>query len=225
MKKRTHRSDAPLVIAALYVDLRGPYIGLPGVDPWGLPDRDAREYRGPYPVVAHPPCARWGSYWYGGPTLAKRGIRLERGDDGGCFEAALLAVRRYGGVLEHPAYTSAFRWFGMPTPKPGGGWQADIYGGFAIHVCQGWYGHRARKATWLYAVGCEMPSLEWRECKPKERLEDGFHSAEERRAAKAAGLVPCVRLPHTARRRTPIPFRDILIAMARSVYAGGVEDG
>jgi hypothetical protein len=48
------------MIAALYVAQNGCYYGLPGVEPWGLPDRDAREYAGPWPVVAHPPCARWG---------------------------------------------------------------------------------------------------------------------------------------------------------------------
>ena len=45
-------------VAALYVQTRGVYYGVDGVDAWGLPDRDAREYAGPWPVVAHPPCER-----------------------------------------------------------------------------------------------------------------------------------------------------------------------
>jgi hypothetical protein len=46
------------VIAALYVDPRGAYAGLPDVDLWDEA-RDARSYRGPHAVVAHPPCSRW----------------------------------------------------------------------------------------------------------------------------------------------------------------------
>ena len=53
-------------IAALYVETEGCYFGLPGVDPWDKA-RDARKYRGNFPVVAHPPCQRWGKLWAGQP--------------------------------------------------------------------------------------------------------------------------------------------------------------
>jgi len=43
------------------------------------------------------------------------------GNDGGCFAAALAAVRRWGGVLEHPAGSNAFAAFGLPRPV-GVGW-------------------------------------------------------------------------------------------------------
>jgi hypothetical protein len=46
------------MIAALYVETNGAYWDLPGVDPWDE-TRDARQYDGPHPVVAHPPCQRW----------------------------------------------------------------------------------------------------------------------------------------------------------------------
>lgn len=46
------------VIAALYVDRRGPYWDREGVDAWDI-ERDARLYKGPHPVVAHPPCHLW----------------------------------------------------------------------------------------------------------------------------------------------------------------------
>lgn len=46
------------MIAALFVATGGCYFGLEGVDPWDE-QRDARLYRGPWPVVAHPPCSRW----------------------------------------------------------------------------------------------------------------------------------------------------------------------
>ena len=86
------------MIAALYVLKDGPYFGLKDVDPWDE-ERDARTYPGPHPVVAHPPCKRWGRYWGGAPTTWPR---LTLGDDGGCFKAALGCVKRFGGVLEHP---------------------------------------------------------------------------------------------------------------------------
>ena len=41
------------MIAALYVLTDGPYFGLEGVDPWDEP-RDARTYRGPWPVPPAP---------------------------------------------------------------------------------------------------------------------------------------------------------------------------
>jgi hypothetical protein len=49
-------------IAAIFVETGGVYFGLPGVDPWDKV-RDARSYPGPFPVVAHPPCQRWGKFW------------------------------------------------------------------------------------------------------------------------------------------------------------------
>lgn len=59
------------MIAALYVQATGCYAGLDDVDPWPE-ERDARTYPGPYPVVAHPPCERWGRYWSGGPSAKVR---------------------------------------------------------------------------------------------------------------------------------------------------------
>lgn len=102
-------------VAALFVQPRGCYVGLPGVDPWDE-QRDARKYAGPHPVVAHPPCERWGRYWFGGPSAK---VRRAKGDDGGCFAAALNSVRRWGGVLEHPACSSAWKAFGQPRRAAG----------------------------------------------------------------------------------------------------------
>ena len=59
------------MIAALYVQTGGSYYGVEGVDPWDEA-RDARLYSGPWPVVAHPPCQRWGKLWAGQPLWIKR---------------------------------------------------------------------------------------------------------------------------------------------------------
>jgi hypothetical protein len=205
------------VIAALFVATGGCYFGLEGVDPWDQA-RDARLYPGPHPVVAHPPCERWGRYWSGGPSAK---VRRELGDDGGCFASALESVRRWGGVLEHPEASYAWPAHGLTKPPRKGGWIPAGDGiGWTCCVEQGAYGHRARKATWLYVVhptGFDRVrfDLTWRSPHEHSRLDAGFHSAEERR------LAPCKEPPRrlTARENlaTPPAFRDVLIAMARSV--------
>lgn len=201
------------MIAALYVERGGVYWDLPGVDPWDE-QRDARLYAGPWPVVAHPPCARWGRYWFGGPSARER---RNLGDDGGCFAAALAAVRQWGGVLEHPEASHAWAAFGLLAPPRCGGWiRAGLTDpGWTCCVEQGHYGHRARKATWLYAVGVDLPSLQWGAA-TGIRLDDGFHSAEERRTARKAGVLPRERLARAEHARTPLAFRDVLLDMARS---------
>lgn len=210
------------MIAALYVETGGCYFGLPDVDPWDR-ERDARCYAGPHPVVAHPPCERWGRYWGGSPTTWPR---LVKGDDAGCFSAALAAVRRWGGVLEHPEGSAAWEAHGLRVPPRTGAWIAadwPMHQGWTCCVEQGAYGHRARKATWLYASGVALPSLAWGRA-PGDfvRLEDGFHSAEERRRAVRTGA--CQRLSKRQRAATPEPFRDLLLSIAASALSDQGRD-
>ena len=67
------------MIAALFVESGGVYSNIPNVDPWDEA-RDARTYHGPWPVVAHPPSARWGRYWHGAP---RKPHQYRLGEDGG----------------------------------------------------------------------------------------------------------------------------------------------
>ena len=205
-------------IAALYVERGGCYYDLPDVDPWDQ-ERDARLYAGPHPVVAHPPCQRWGDMWMGSPlVIARTGVRKKLGDDGGCFAAALAAVRKYGGVIEHPEGSRAWSFFGLNKPPREGGWVvADFEGGWTCRVEQIAYGHVVRKPTWLYAFGCEFPSLKWG-VDPRK-----LPSMVQPSAARvASGRTPSVSahgIPDSLRVRTPDKFRDLLIDMARSVYS------
>jgi hypothetical protein len=57
------------MISALFILKDGPYSNHPGIDPWPE-SRDARLYRGPNRVIAHPDYARWGRYYFGGPSEA-----------------------------------------------------------------------------------------------------------------------------------------------------------
>lgn len=201
------------MIAALYVESGGAYFGLDGVSPWAL-GRDARNYRGPHPVVAHPPCKRWGRYWPGGPSVHRRKML---GDDAGCFAAALWAVRTFGGVIEHPEASHAWRWFGLAPPPKAGGWvEADALGGFTCCVEQGHYGHPMRKATWLYAFGVDLPDMIWGPSEGR-RADAGYHTRAERQAAKAVKSVTVNdRTPAAELKRTPPAFRDLLLSMAQS---------
>jgi len=203
------------MIAALFVQKNGVYYGLPNVDPWPE-DRDARLYAGPWPVVAHPPCSRWCRL--AGLVEARWGHK--RGDDGGCFASALASVRRWGGVLEHPAYSDAWAAFGLPRPEKSGGWIRGLCGGWSCHVEQGRYGHPAKKATWLYVFGVALPDLRW-----------GY----ELDSASKALVSWCGN--HTkagdARRRvgkdaasaTPPAFRAELIAIAESANTRRLKHG
>lgn len=181
-----------MTVAALFVDPAGVYSDLPGVDCWGE-ERDARLYAGPFPVVAHPPCNRWS-------VLAFCRPELKVGDDGGCFESALRSVRTYGGVLEHPAHTRAWSAFGLPYP-PRSGWGSALgEDGWVCQVDQSFYGHPARKITWLYCCGTDTPPLRWG---------DGGRRA-----------VSVQNLRHGGQRsKTPPAFRDVLLEMARSARA------
>lgn len=203
-------------MAALFVETGGVYFGLEGVEPWDE-KRDARLYAGPHPVVAHPPCQRWGRYWFGGPSSK---IRKVKGADGGCFASALDSVRRFGGVLEHPEASAAWSTFGLMAPPKCGGWVSSgmLDGGWTCCVEQGHYGHRARKATWLYAHGIpSLPSLAWGRSAATVRLDDGYHSAEERRLRKLERPRALERLGKSERARTPPEFRDLLLGLARTV--------
>lgn len=202
-------------VAALFVQSGGVYCGVPGVEPWGLPERDARHYQGPHPVVAHPPCARWGRFSRGSPLTSGNYVT---GDDGGCFASALTSVRYWGGVLEHPAASKAFAWYGLGAPPRSGEWVRSADGiGWCVCVDQGHYGHRTAKATWLYCVGTDRPEFARGKIIIRLPIETDASDALRRKRIRAGVYSKMGRIE---RARTPVPFRDVLIATARTV---GVE--
>ncbi len=201
------------MIAALYVQRDGAYFGIEDVDPWDEA-RDARRYAGPWPVVAHPPCTRWCQL--AGLVQHRYGHKV--GDDGGCFEAALNAVRTYGGVLEHPAYSKAWEAFGLPIPDDHG-WTGSLFDpGFSAHVEQGRYGHAAKKATWLYAVAPNLPELRWGSIPDQRSLAlvswcgNRVASGEDR-----------PRLGKKAASATPLEFREVLLSIARGCPGAAIQ--
>jgi hypothetical protein len=204
-------------IAALFVEKDGCYFNLPNVEPWDA-SRDARLYAGHFPVVAHPPCQRWGKLWAGQPLHIKRtGERKRKGDDDGCFAAALAAVRRYGGILEHPWGSHAWAYFGLNKPPREGGWiAADFEGGWTCCVEQGRYGHYARKPTLLLTYHVTLPELDWGI--GETRLDPAVVERMGLKRAKRLGEVGAKGGGRDSAPRigTPVAFRDLLISIART---------
>jgi hypothetical protein len=187
------------VIAALYVERGGPYFSMPDVDPWDI-KRDARTYNGPHPIVAHPPCGPWGCLSH-----------LYRGSEHDCAPHAVELVRRFGGVLEHPAYSKLWRAIAMPRPDD---LPDQLGGGFTVLVDQVNWGHVARKRTWLYIVGADRSSV-YAEVIHGARPTHWIAGARKRRIG-GGGIVPAgVKICSAQqRRRTPRAFAEWLTSIA-----------
>jgi hypothetical protein len=63
-------------------------------------------------------------------------------------------IRKWGGVLEHPAKSKLWPAAGLPEPG-----ERDTAGGWTLPILQWWWGHRAEKATRLYICGCEPSEI------------------------------------------------------------------
>jgi hypothetical protein len=187
-------------VAALYIDPTGHYPTIPGLDCWDA-TRDARKYAGPHPVVAHPPCHLWTNFAelnyrrYGKESLRP-------GNDAGCFSAALKAIRAYGGVLEHPAFTKAWARFCLVRPIPGQWRQADL-NEWVCEVWQSAYGHKARKRTWLVYVGKDAPpDADW--SRPAGTHQCGWFDRIKPVLSKREASL------------TPLAFAEWLVSLART---------
>lgn len=173
------------MVAVLYVQERSTYHAL-DCDPWPA-SRDARQYAGPGPIVAHPPCGPWG-------RLSHMCVHQDRT----LAPIAVGQVQRWGGVLEHPAHSKLFAHMGLPLP----GWLPDDHGGITIEINQASWDHDALKPTWLYIVGrpADMPAF------PPRVVRDPL--AYVTRGRKLAGWGPMKRS------RTPPQFAQWLIDLA-----------
>jgi hypothetical protein len=112
-------------------------------------------------------------------------------------------------VLEHPAYSAAWDHFNLPEPIWRGGWTLGLDGGASCYVEQGRYGLPVKKATWLYAYGVDLPELRW------GYIPDGQGDSENQ---NEWGGMDAWRdfVPSAKASRTPVEFRDVLIAIAES---------
>lgn len=179
-----------ITVAALYVDMRGPYPAMGGVDCWDE-SRDAREYDGPHPIVAHPPCGPWGRLKF-----------LCTKQDPECGLRAVEQVWAFGGVLEHPEHSSLFRHCGLPVAGESDGI------GRTYRVEQSGWGHRCKKATWLYIVGV-----------PRETVEAGIRApgrVTHRITNGSRGDTTLPRVGALEARLSPTSFAEWLVSLARA---------
>lgn len=185
---RNRHLDRHLTVAALYVDPRGPYPKMAGVECWDA-ERDARLYGGPHPVVAHPPCGPWGKLAHM-CTKQDRTLALLDGEQ----------VRRWGGVLEHPEWSRLWRECRLPYP----GELPDGHGGWTLAVRQCDWGHRCAKPTWLYIVGALAPPL------PEARRATAAVTNSKR-----PWQANVARASNVENRRTPPAFAEWLVEIVR----------
>jgi len=146
--------------------------------------------RGGRPVVAHPPCRMWGRL----RTFAKPA----EGEREMCIWAA-EQVRRFGGVLEHPAGSLLWEAAGLPFP---GQRTAD---GFTLPVSQWWWGHKADKRSWFYVSRIDMDSLP---PIPYRMGEPDFICGGSRRKGRP-------EITKAEREHTPLALAQWLVAAAR----------
>lgn len=119
------------------------------------------------------------------------------------FRRCTSVSKEVGGVLEHPEGSLAFPHFGLHQPPKSGGWVQTRGREWVCSVDQGHYGHLARKATWLLYVGdVEPPELEWGPARVNAPKRGNIEMMSKKQRAA-----------------TPIPFRNLLIAMARTAVA------
>ena len=173
-------------VAVLFAHPTSVYYQIPFLDVYDI-EKDARNYNGNFPVVAHPPCRGWGRL---------RSFAKVRPDELDLARFAVCQVRRVGGVLEHPSGSALWSDQGLPLGR-----SVDLFGGFTLKVDQFHWGHKARKSTWLYVCGCsraDVPQMPL-------RLDCITHSV-------SGGTL--TGLSHKERELTPVAFAEWLVNLA-----------
>lgn len=197
------------MIAALFVRHNSIYKTIPGVDAWDAA-RDARKWPGGMPVIAHPPCAQWG-------TLSH--MARVNPQEKALAPLSVGWIRKYGGVLEHPVRSKLWPVAGLPEPG-----ERDAFGGWTLVVSQRWWGHKAEKLTRLYIVGVEpkdVPPIPYAIGRAHFICAGGA-AATAREAKRRRQCAPEWRRPSVTfaeREHTPPDFAQWLVELARNCKA------
>ena len=181
-------------VAALFARADSIYKTLPDVDVYDI-ERDARNFTGGMPVVAHPPCRAWGRLAHmANPRPGEKELAIWSVDQ----------VRAHGGVLEHPAGSSL--WKVKPLPEPG---TFDAWGGWTLVIAQWWWGHKAEKLTRLYICGVlprDIPDIPY-------RIGEATHVIAQSNRRQKLRLRP--EVTKAEREHTPPALAEWLVELAR----------
>jgi hypothetical protein len=183
-------------IAVLCAAHRSVYCGMSGVEVYDR-NRDARTFGGGMPVIAHPPCRSWSA-------KCRHQAKPEPGEQGlglWCAEQ----VKRWGGVLEQPAYS--LLWEAAELPRPG---ITSRGYSWSLEIWQAWFGYPMKKATWLYFSNIfagDLPPIPYR-----------LHPRGGDRLAEQ-------RMSKQQRSATSLEFAEWLVRVARFVDIVGGSAG
>lgn len=188
-------------VAALFVRADSVYKTMAGVDAWDEA-RDARNWQGGAPVVAHPPCRCWG-------TLAHRAKPADVEAEKELARWSIRQIRVWGGVLEHPAASAL--WSEMGLAQPGA---IDAHGGRTIRADQFRWDHRAEKLSLFYVVGVRYPELV--ESLPRRRTDRPAMCIGNPRGVPHGHPDWRPELLKADRERTPPALAEWLVGVARA---------
>lgn len=92
----------------------------------------------------------------------------------------------------------------------------DYRRGFTCYIEQGHYGHFARKPSWLYACGTDLPTLNW--TIGEQRLHPVALAKYGYEKARRIGMMAMIggKRKTEIRNATPQEFRDLLLNLART---------
>lgn len=182
-------------VAVLCVAKGSAYHGREGVDVFDR-DRDAWNFDGSKPIVAHPPCRTWSPTYrhFAKPEPRERDLGLQ------CVKWLIDC----GGVIEQPAKSLLFEAAGLPVPRLTAvrhDLKTDV---ISIEVWQKWWGFKTKKRTWLAIAGLtpgELPPIPFR---LSSYADDSWHYE---------------RLSKRQRAETVEPFALWLLEVARRTQA------
>ena len=184
------------MISVLFAARNSIYKTISSLDVWDE-DRNALNWPGGNPGIFHPPCRLF---------CALKHLSTAPKSEKELSYWSVEQVRKWGGILEHPAHSTL--WKDKRLPRPG----SSDSGGFTFGLDQFWFGHLARKRTWLYIAGTcphNLPDVPLRFGEPKN-LWSTHHNLMKR--VRHSGI----------RDATPLEFAHWLIAVANRCHTGCV---